>query len=68
MNERRYRYAGIQKGDTVIQTGIQTNRHTRLENLTDIHLLGHPKEGLYNSAKQKNSVCLSVCLMYESKL
>ena len=26
-------------------------------------LLGHPKEGLYNSAKQKNSVCLSdVCL------
>ena len=29
--------------------------------------LGHPKEGLYNSAEQKNSVCLSdVCLWDQS--
>ena len=26
-----------------------------------MYLLGHPKEGLYNSAEQKNSVCSS-CL------
>ena len=34
-------------------------------------LLGHPKEGLYNSAEQKNSVdvcMISVCLSVESKL